>query len=467
MPTAPAAAELKALQASIDGHVVTSDMPDYESARATAVPRPDEVRPLAVVACTAAEDVAEALTLARRLGVRVAPRSGGHCFAGRSTTRGIVLDVTPLDRVDVLGDVDGDIAVVGAGVRLAALYDVLDARGLTVPAGCGPTVGIAGLTLGGGIGVLGRRHGLACDRLVAATLVLAEGRVVHCDADHHPDLLWGLRGAGGGQFGIVTSLMLRTVPAPETTAFHLQWHARHAARVVAVWQRWAPDAPDHVDATLRFTAPADLEEPCSVRLVGAVHADPGEAVALIERFVQHVGLGPDAVTTKHGGYRTAKAWLADLGDPHDVHAHGTDATFPVATSELFGRDLPPDVVTTLLDHLSERRVGGQARDLSFTPLGGAYNRVRVDATAFAHRTERFMLEHSASAPRSGLGAARAWSRRSRAIAHTVGSGRVYPNFPDPQLPGAVHAYHGENLARLRHVKRRYDPDRVFRFHQSL
>lgn len=118
-------------------------------------------------------------------------------------------------------DVMDDIAVVGAGVRLEALYEALDRFGRTVPAGCGATVGIAGLTLGGGIGVLGRRFGLTCDRLLAAQVVLADGHVICCDPQHHPDLFWALRGTGGGQFCVVTSLSLCSVPAPLSTTFQL------------------------------------------------------------------------------------------------------------------------------------------------------------------------------------------------------------------------------------------------------
>ncbi len=455
---ADAAAALTALQASIDGAVVTPGTPGYESLRSPASPLVDDVRPLAVVVCGTVEDVVEALGFARRHGVPVVPRSGGHCFAGRSTSPGLVLDVSPL--ADVV--VEGDVAVVGAGVRLGRLYDALQSHGRTVPAGCGPTVGIAGLTLGGGIGVLGRSHGLTCDRLVGADVVLVDGGVVRCAADRRADLLWGLRGAGGGQFGVVTSLILTTVPAPTTTAFHLRWPARHSTSAVGAWQRWAPDAPDHVDATLRLTAPAHRDEPPGVHLVGAVHDTPREAVAVLDQFVLRVGADPAAVSTGPGSYSDAKSWLSGRTDEHEA----ADAV-QVTVSELFDRDLPADVVSSLLDHLTARRDGGRDRHLTFTPLGGAYNRVRVGATAFAHRRQRFMLEHTTSGPRTDLGPARTWARRSRSIAHRVGTGRVYPNFPDLGLADWALAYHGENLARLRHLKRRYDPDRVLGSRQSL
>ena len=175
-----------------------------------ATPRYRDVHPWAVVQCASTRDVARAVAYARVTGTHVVPRGGGLCFAGRSSTKGLLLDLGRLDTITV--NVDG-LATIGAGARLAQVHDALHERGRTVPAGCGPTVGIAGLTLGG-LGLLGRRHGLTCDALVGAQVVLADGRRVDCDADQEPELFWALRGAGGGQFGVVTSLVFATVPEP-------------------------------------------------------------------------------------------------------------------------------------------------------------------------------------------------------------------------------------------------------------
>ncbi|MGH2385462.1 MAG: FAD-binding oxidoreductase, partial [Candidatus Limnocylindria bacterium] len=171
---------------------------------------------------TTAADVAETIRFARRFGLRTTPRSGGHCFAGRSSNGDIVIDVTPMSTVSIANGV----ATVGAGARLGDLYDALEGHDRTIPAGTSPTVGIAGLTLGGGLGLLGRMYGLTCDHLLRARVVLADGRVVECaeagcDEDHRADLFWALRGSGGGQLGVVTSLMFSTVPAPTSTCFHL------------------------------------------------------------------------------------------------------------------------------------------------------------------------------------------------------------------------------------------------------
>src|SRR4051795_2388628 len=182
----------------VEGDVVLPGSPGYEAVRRPAIARFHGVRPRAVVRCASAADVVAALRAAEAAGLAVAVRSGGHCFAGRSSSDGGIIDVTPLNAVTV----ESGRVTVGAGTRLGELYDALDRHGVTLPAGCGPTVGIAGLTLGGGLGILGRTYGLTCDSLRAAEVVLADGRVVTCDERREPDLFWALRGGGNGTLGV-------------------------------------------------------------------------------------------------------------------------------------------------------------------------------------------------------------------------------------------------------------------------
>ncbi|TCC24058.1 FAD-binding oxidoreductase [Kribbella sindirgiensis] len=396
------------------------DHPLYDVLRKPALPQYDDIRPAAIAQCSSTADVIEALSYARSAGLPVTPRGGGHCFAGRSSTTGLMLDLSPLSSVSVTGAS----ATIGAGARLAAVYRGLHEYGLTIPAGCGPTVGIAGLTLGGGLGLLGRRYGLTCDRLVAATVVLADGNVLTCDADRNPDLFWALRGSGGGQFGVVTSLTFAAVPSPTATRFKLTWPRSHAAEVIAAWQLWVPDAPDDLTASLTVNA-------AEVQIFGATLAtfDPGPLAA------------PEIDLRTDLSWPALKASLSE-GDPDTRIIH--------SKSEFFRTPLPPDAITELL---------GTGCDLNFTPMGGAYNRVPVDATAFAHRTERFLLEHA--------GPDRNAVRRSWSIAHPYASGAVYPNFPDPDLTDWHTAYHGPNYPRLRDLKAEYDPAGVFQFPQSL
>ncbi|MFI5898329.1 FAD-binding oxidoreductase [Actinoplanes sp. NPDC051513] len=444
---------------TLPGEVVLPGTPGYELARKPAAPLLPDRRPLAVVRCASAGDVAEVVALARRHGLVCAARSGGHCFAGRSSTDGIVIDVSPMRMVSV----SGDAVTVGAGARLGEIYGSLAEHALTVPAGCGPTVGIAGLTLGGGLGILGRSRGLTCDNLLSASVVLADGRTVDCDEHHDAGLFWALRGAGGGQFGVVTSLTFRAVPAPPATSFRLTWRPADAARVIGAWQAWAPAGPDELAASLLLTVDGDVERPPMLTLSGAMLGAEPATVELLGSFAAMAGAEPLSAVTRHLPFHEAKRRLAAEGPPWPGY------TF--SKSEFFNRELPEEAIAALVAHVVGERAPGQARELDFTPWGGAYNRVPVHATAFAHREAIFLLKHSAAAgldaPAGARDAARDWLGRSHASVRRWGSGGVYPNFPDPDLTDWPRAYHGANYGRLRRVKAQYDPDGFFRFHQAI
>jgi FAD/FMN-containing dehydrogenase len=446
-------ADWAALRARIAGEVVVQGSPGYDQARKAAIARFQDARPQAVVFCATAEDVAEALAVARWSGLPVVPRSGGHCFAGRSSGPGMVIDVTPMRSVSVTGGV----ATIGAGARLGEVYDALGDQGLTIPAGCGPGVGIAGLTLGGGLGILGRTRSLTCDSLLAARVVRADGSAIACDGGRASDLFWALRGAGHGTFGVVTSLDFRTGPEPATTAFHLTWPYDHAERVIRAWQDWAPAAPGELAASLLITASSP--KPPEVNVFGAMLG--GEAATL--RMLGELAV-PDPVTayTKPMPYRDTKRYLAGLGD--QMTAAAPEAGHSFVKSEFFRRPLPDGAVTDLVAGLGRDLRPGQARELDFSPWGGAYNRVAADATAFPHRDALFLLKQAVTVrPADGQAAARDWLERSWAAAHPWGSGGAYPNFPDPDLPEPGRAYYLGNYERLRQVKQRYDPAGCFRF----
>lgn len=450
--------DLARLREALTGEVIEPGAPGYEAARRPAMARFRHIRPRAVVRCASADDVARTLGFARGSGLHVVPRGGGHCFAGRSSTDGIVLDLTPLRSISVSPT---GVATIGAGARLAEVYDTLHGHGLTLPAGCGPTVGIAGLTLGGGHGILGRRYGFTCDRLLAARVVLADGRMLDCDKQREPELFWALRGAGGGQFGVVTSLAFDAVPAPKATRFELIWSHADATAVVAAWQEWAPDAPDELSANLKIVA-AGASGPVEVIMFGAMLGTEAETAALLGELIGLVGTQPESEMRVSQPYRDLKRSLAGLGAAEPAEPEPV-----VSKSEFFRRSIPASAITELLDAFIRDRVEGQHRELNFTPMGGAYNRVPADATAFVHREERFLLEHVTGGPAAGSDAVAQWVRRSWAVVHPWGSGRVYPNFPDPDLTDWAEAYYGGNHARLARVKRLYDPERLLRFHQSI
>jgi FAD/FMN-containing dehydrogenase len=460
-----------ALEAAIEGRIVRAGSAEYEVVPGSAWAQFVNIRPEVVVFCATPADVSKTLRFVRRVGAEAVARGGGHCFAGRSSTGGVLIDLSPMSVVSVT---DG-IATVGAGALLGDIYDELDAGGLTIAAGSCPSVGIAGLTLGGGLGIIGRTYGLTSDGLVGAQVVLADGRVVDCDERRHAELFWALRGAGGGHFGVVTSFAFRTVPADALSCFKVVWRYAHAAAAIEAWQGWAPDARDELAASLLVSAPGDLQEPV-VTLFGAMRGAETETASALDQLIVRVGTDPDSTFLEQMSHRAAMHFLAE----HAPGAEHEDGASPAvqprpglmfSKSEFFRRPLPTDAIGALADGFTAGRASSQARELDFTPWGGAYNRTQPDATAFVHRSERFLLKHAvaldAHASTREQDAARGWLGKSWSLVHQWGSGGVFPNFADPGLTDWAAAYHGANYERLTRVKASYDPDNVFSFHQSL
>ena len=462
----------RALQAAIDGEVALPGSPIYEGAHKPFNARFHEVRPKAIVLCATPQDVSETISLLDRHGLENATRSGGHCFAGHSSTPGVVIDVTPMNSVSV----SGGVATVGAGARLGDVYEALQEHDVTIPAGTCPPVGVAGLTLGGGLGILGRKYGVTSDRLIGAQIVLADGRILDCDESQDEDLFWALRGAGGGNFGVVTGLVFLPVPVPTVTNFHLAWPFHHAAGVIEAWQRWAPNGPDELAASLKVTATGDADRPPSVDVYGALIGSGSDGTDLIDELVVQSGSDPASASSEQMSFAETRRFWAELGAAEAMAGESlqpppAQQPYLFARSEFFGRPLPSEAILALVENLALGRVPGESRELDFMPWGGAYNRVRPDATAFVHRDELFQIKHAVMVePEGPVGEkadARRWVARSWAVVHPWGSGRVFQNFVDPDLKGWTDAYYGTNYERLVRVKARYDPAGFFRVHQSL
>jgi FAD binding domain-containing protein/berberine-like enzyme len=444
------------LTAALEGEVVLPGSPRYDEVRRPQIARFHDARPQAVVLCRTPEDVVEAIAFARRSGIEVAVRSGGHDFAGRSSGPGMVLDLTPMRSLELS---DG-LATVGPGFRLGDLYAALAEHEVTIPGGCGATVGIGGQALGGGLGLLGRSRGLTSDQMIAAQVVLPDGRAVECDEQRHEDLFWALRGAGAQGLGVVTRLTLRTVPEPAATSFHLKWPYERASTLLAAWQRWSPPGPDELAASLLVTVGGEAGADPVVHLFGSMIGSETETAVLLDEFVSVVGADPASSDRAHMRYGSLKNYLAERGPGDQEEEDGR----PYTKSEFFREPLPAGAVETLVECFVRKRRPGEARKLDFMPWGGAYNRVPADATAFPHREELFLLEHSVVVPAgfdaSATEAARAWLSDSWELVHPSGSGGVYANFPDPELPDEHRAYWGDNLERVRRVKEKYDPEGV-------
>ncbi len=326
----------------------------------------EAVRPAAVVLCGSPEDVAAVIAFARGLGLQTAIRSGGHSVAGRSSTEGLVIDVTPMCAVSVA---DG-VATVGAGVRLGGLYDALHEHGLTIPAGCGPSVGIAGLTLGGGIGILGRKHGLTCDQLLGAQVVMADGRVVDCD--EHDDAACSGRSAAPAPATSASSRPSSFAPCPRWRRRSSTWsgplaHARRVDRGVA---GLGPTAPDELDATLRLSAVGDGERPPRGRSSSAPWWQRSRRRRAARRARRRAG------RTRH---RPLATRVLPRGEavprrPRSGGRVGRGALRPrrrrgplFTKSEFFWRSLAADTIGALAENLSSALAPGESREVTSCP----------------------------------------------------------------------------------------------------
>jgi len=407
---------------------------------AEALARFRHIRPAEVAHCRSAADVASAIARARTEGLAVAVRGGGHCFGGTSSTDGLLIDLAGLDGIRL----EGDLAVVGGGATLGRIYDELETHGRTLNAGCGTTVGIGGLVLGGGLGILGRVYGTLSDRLRAAEVVLASGEIARADEE----LLWALRGAGQARFAVVTELAFATVEPPPSTAFELLWAPEALPAVLHAWQRWAPEAPDAMAASLVVTAGERLQ----VKVFGAMAGSEAETSRTLVTLCDAAGAPPRAAVHHPGSFREVKRFLSGPAE------EGRQDEPMWCKSEYVRDPLPDKAAEALVAHLQQRPDNIEA-ELDFSPWAGAYTRTPVAATAFAHRDARFLLKHAVTVPAGTDPApAREWLAASYAITHPHGTGGTYPNFPDTDLDPWDASYHLGNRDRLVGLKRRYDPE---------
>jgi FAD/FMN-containing dehydrogenase len=462
---------LHELRRDLAGNVLTRGSAGYDRARLLYSPRFDSIRPEAIVFCETVGDVVHTIEWARRYGVHLVPRSGGHSYGGYSTTTGVVLDVSRLNHVSVAGGR----AVVGAGALLVDVYSALAAHGLMIPAGTCPSVGIAGLTLGGGHGYAVRKLGLTCDALVGLTIVTASGEVLRCDARRHPDLFWACRGGGGGNFGVVTSFTFRTTPVGEVATYVLEWPWQQARDVAAAWQSFAPGAPDELSLDLNLTA-------TDVRThVTSAGQYLGSAADLRSALAPLLAVGtPSRVQITSRSFLEAVLHFAGC-DRETVDRCRRADKFPQgavqretwkAKSDYVKRPLPAAAIDTMLRAMEARQADpalGRGTIL-LDAYGGAIARVPKTATAFVHRDALFSAQYLAYWPAGNAARAAknlAWMRDFYASLRPYMSGEAYVNYIDPELRGWQRAYYGSNYTRLRRVKRRYDPKNFFRFAQSI
>jgi FAD/FMN-containing dehydrogenase len=440
------------LAAQVSGSVLGPQDAAYDSARAVHNGLIDR-RPALIVRCRTACDVAAALALARRAGLEVSIRGGGHNVAGRAVTDGgVMIDLAEMKAIAI--DPDRAIATVEAGVLWGELNDAAAEHGLAVTGGAVSGTGIAGYTLGGGLGWLMAKYGLAADNLLAVELVTAEGDALHVDAASHPDLFWALRG-GGGNFGVATSFTYRLHPV-QTIVGGLIAHPIDAAPELLRFYR---DAVANASDDLTVFA-------------GLVHAPDGSGAKLAALVVFHTG---DPLEAERD-LAPFKAWgaplLVEIGPmPYPVMNTLLDAGFPDGALNYWLSSFTRGLTDELIDITAERfaTVPSPMTSVLLEHFHGAVTRVRPTETAVPHRDQGWnLLIPSVWTDPAHSEANIAWSRETfAAMRPHFGHGRWLNYLGDDQSEDAIRAAYGPNYDRLREVKRRYDPDNVFHLNHNI
>jgi FAD/FMN-containing dehydrogenase len=469
---AGAASDWTALARDLDGILVRPGDRAWPTAHQLYNTRYDTLKPAAVAYVAHADDIRTTMAYARAHDIKVAIRNGGHSYAGWSSGNGrLVLDVSKLNTVRTSG---GE-AVVGAGSKLIDVYRALTAKGVTIPAGSCPTVGVSGLALGGGHGVVSRAYGLTCDSLTQATVVTADGKQLVANATENKDLFWALRGAGNGNFGVVTELRFRTHPAPQAVSAYMTWPWSKAAAVLKAWQEWGPGQPDEIWSSLHLENGGTPTVSVSAFSLGTY----GELQNAVDRLAAKAGSPARSVSLRRHSYEGAMeayAGCSSFRTEPQCHLPGsTPGRSPqgalgretyAARSDFFDRSIPAAGIRTLLNQVT--RVRGGAGSVALIALGGAVNRVSPTATAFVHRRSRMLAQYIASwrAGTSGT-TAQSWLASAHASMRGYASGAAYQNYTDPTLTNWRKAYYGDAAARLTRLKHQYDPNGFFTFPQSL
>jgi FAD/FMN-containing dehydrogenase len=414
-----------------------------------------------IARCASTADVVAAVNAARESGLEVAVRGGGHSVAGQSTSEGgMVIDLSGLKGITV--DPEAKTATAGGGVLWGEFDAATQEHGLHTPGGRVTTTGLAGFTLGGGFGWTSCKHGLTCDNLIAAEVVLADGSVVRASESENEDLLWGLRG-GGGNFGVVTEFHLRLDDlGPIVLAGLALWPAARANEVLRAWRDYVDDAPDELGTGMvMITAPPEEFVPDHLKgrpamgLAAIWVGDPEEGAAHIQPLKD---LGPEVDLIQPMPYTAFQAMI-DASAPWGLRSYWRGEYMDALTD---------DAIDTYTAHAPDLVAAGMPfTQMALFRIGQAVNVVPDDATAFSHREARYMFHpitiwESPDDDVRMMAAARAFAKAMR----PYDTGQAYLNFT-AEAERVREAYGDAKYDRLVAIKDRYDPDNLFRLNPNI
>jgi FAD binding domain/Berberine and berberine like len=451
----PTTFSIPELRAALNGPVMTPGDAGYDEAR-TVFPGGIDRYPPAIVRVKDAPDVSRVVKLAREGGLELAVKSGGHSGAGHSTTdRGILLDLAEMKNLQI--DVEGRTAWAETGLTAGEYTAAVGAHGLATGFGDTGSVGIGGITLGGGVGFLVRKHGLTIDDLLAAEIVTADGEILRVDAETHPDLFWAIRG-GGGNFGVATRFKFRLHEVDGFVGGMLLLPA--TPEVIASFVAEAETAPEELSAIANVMAAPPMPfvppEMYGELIIMALMAYAGEDVDEGECAVAPFRALAEPIADMVRPMSYPEMYPPEEGDYHPTAAART----------LFMHTIDRDVAETIIEYL--RASDAMMRVAQLRVLGGAVARVPAEATAFAHRSSRIMVNVAAFYEGPEDRARREVWVTDFAAALEQGDGGAYVNFLGEEGEARVRAaYPGSTWDRLVEIKGRYDPTNLFRLNQNI
>ncbi len=469
-PATRAAADVRArdwswLRGQVDGRLARPGDPSYDAVRRVQNPVYDAARPLAVLSVASTADVATGIAFARDHDLGVAIRSGGHSYPGWSAGDDrLVIDVRPLGGVRLAAD--GVTATVGAGAPLARVYDRLSSADRGLAAGSCATVGVAGLTLGGGQGIVARAHGLTCDAVTRMRVVTAAGKVVTASADERPGLFWALRGGGGGHLGVVTSFTFDTFAAPVTSTAYLQWPLDAADEVLPAWEAWAPVADRRLWSTLKGLG-GERHPDGPVLSLSVVWVGPDDGLTRrLAAFLRDVPAPSYSSRKRRAFLDVVRAYSGCIGVPVDRCTTDPGGALQrerfAATSHVAYTRLPSAGVATFADRVQRAQGSGLIEaGIALDSLGGAVAEVAPEDTAFVHREALAMVQYTATHHAGDRAKALGYVRAARAAMVPSWGNHAYVNYADASLENYRRAYFGANAARLTSLRQAWDPDGFF------
>ncbi|NQZ21617.1 MAG: FAD-binding oxidoreductase [Colwellia sp.] len=465
-----AASEWQQLTADLTGKLTLPNQGSvYQKARLVFSTRFDHIYPEAIVHCANEVDIITALSFVQRNNLHVTSRCGGHGYTGNSTTTGLVLDLTLLNTITI----SNGTVTIGGGARLVDVYDQLTARGVAIPLGSCLSVGISGLTLGGGIGVVDRAYGLTCDNLLSAEVITADGTKVTCSATQEPDLYWALRGGGGGNFAIVSNFTFKTHATKDITVFEASYAFADFEAVMAQWQTLSQAWPNEMWAQV---IPNWMNSTATVSIRAFCLNTVAQARPYWQLFINSINAVANSTSVSTNTYRNVMLGTCE----NTIAACHLSSQFPqgtmprsafAASSDFFHQTVPPLGIQTLKTFIEESIANSNLGMIIFNTMGGAIDELSQSDTAFIHRNALFSAEYYTYLPTNSsndtIDQSQKWQNSFRDVMAPWSSGGAYVNYLDAYIEDWQQAYYGDNYTKLAQVKRKYDQDRIFTMLQGV